>query len=326
MSITVLGNGAMGSVVADDLAARGYNVTRADATLGHDLSRPWGVAAAIDDAELVVCALPSELGYSAVETAIQCGVRWVVDLSFTALDLRALHDQAKVMGTTVLHDCGLSPGLSNLIVGHMAPKQYATIMVGGIAAERDRDYVVTWSIDDLREEYTRPAQYRQDEVAYLQDPMDPGKLSTVKVPGVGALEAFRSDGLRSLLRMRVPTLVEYTLRWPGHVARVTPYLDQLGDVLTDTTSQDMVVLTVECDGAAVGLVDYGTDTHTAMARTTALSCSAFAQLLLGGYYPTLGVHPPEAVGANRAAYEYVVTKLATHGIKIALDRSRTCTA
>ena len=81
------------------------------------------------------------------------------------------------------------------------------------------EYKAPFSPIDVLEEYTRPARYvaggRLVTMPALSEP------ELVDVPGVGTLEAFNTDGLRSLLAtVKAPFMVEKTMRYPGHVEKI----------------------------------------------------------------------------------------------------------
>lgn len=244
MRILVLGGGAQGRVLSADLARSlpAAAITVMDlvrpalaplpnlAWIEGDASDPAGIARRLAEHDLGVGALPSRFGFGAMQAAIAAR-RTLVDVSFTAEDPLVLDAEARAAGVTVAPDCGLAPGLSNLLLGeavraHGTPRS-ATILVGGVAEDPTRPfgYVVTWSVDDLMEEYTRPARIvregRETEVPVFSG------LTRVAVEGVGEMEAFYSDGLRTLIGTLpgVREMGEMTLRWPGHVEAIRPLLE-----------------------------------------------------------------------------------------------------
>lgn len=325
-TVAVLGAGKMGSIVAKDLRDAGYAVTNPDITTGFDLTKADDIARGVAGAEVAVGCVPSAIGTQVMQAALDAGVRKYVDLSFTNDDLRLA---LKVpTGATVVHDCGLSPGISNLIVGHAAATLTANlsegikIWVGGVSKDPrfPNGYVLTWNGDDLIEEYKRPARYRQGRKMRRIDPLSLEAMSTLDVPNVGEMECFVSDGLRSLLEtLPVQDMVEYTLRWPGHMAFVREQLPKGRDAFLGafrSDGADVVVLQVQFGHMVWRMVDYAQDGLSAMARTTAFTCSAFAQCLLEGKFTAPGLHPAEHVGMNRQAYDFVLGKLADHGIDV----------
>src|SRR5580765_5149507 len=216
MKILVLGGGAQGRVIAADLARalEGAQVSVADvrrpslpalpnlAWLEADLSDATAIARLMSTHDLAVGALPSRLGFGVMRAAIDAR-RPLVDVSFTPENPLELDSAARRAGVTLLPDCGLAPGLSHLIVGHYAAERgtpdEAEILVGGVARDpaRPYGYVVSWSLDDLLEEYTRPARIVRDG-ASVTVPVFSG-YERLAIDGVGELEAFYSDGLRTLI-------------------------------------------------------------------------------------------------------------------------------
>ena len=347
MKIVVLGGGAQGKVIAADLARSlgDSTVTVADVRepvlpkLGNlswveaDASDKSALARLIAGYDLAVGALPSRFGFGAMEAAIDAGKN-LVDVSFAAQDPLTLDAAAKRAGVTIAPDCGLAPGLSHLLAGDLYKRRGAPemleILVGGVAQDPSRPYgyVVTWSLDDLLEEYTRPARIVRDG-----RPIELPVFSETRpeqVAGVGAMEAFLSDGLRTLIQTlpNVRQMEEKTLRWPGHVAAIRPLLAS-GRFLEEFRAQcvadppaDLVALVVRArwqDGTAqtITMVDrYDAKTGlTAMARTTAFTTSVMAQLAVSGGMPSSGVLPPELIAANPDAVSFVIGKMADRGVK-----------
>lgn len=345
MNILVLGAGAQGRVIAADLAR---SLESAGVTVA-DLRRPdlpalpnlhWveadlsdGAAAArlLRGCDLAVGALPSRYGVAIMRAAIEAR-RNLVDVSFTPENPLALDAEARAAGIFILPDCGVAPGLSHLLVGRAAaargtPRE-VTIMVGGVAQDpmRPMGYVVTWSLDDLLEEYTRPARIVRGGRP-LEVPVFSG-LEHVAVEGVGVMEAFYSDGLRTLIDSLpgVLEMGEKTLRWPGHVAAAWPlvksgrFVEEIRARCTADPPEDLVALVVRLRwddaGEETTLVDrYDPATRlTAMARTTALTTSACAQLAASGIVRDTGVLPLERVGRDERAFEFVRAAVARHGI------------
>ena len=240
MRIVVLGTGLVGSAIVQDLAqAPGWKIVAVDRdpralsqlgaharveTLQADLSRADSIAQVVRDADLVVCAVPGFMGFATLRRVIQAGKN-VVDISFFAEDAFALDAEAKKNGVTAVVDCGVAPGLCNVLVGHAAEQldqvERYTCYVGGLPAERrwPFEYSVVFSPVDVLEEYTRPARMVEHG-----RPVTRPALSEIELrdfPGVGTLEAFNTDGLRSLLHtLDAPNMAEKTLRYPGHAELV----------------------------------------------------------------------------------------------------------
>jgi saccharopine dehydrogenase-like NADP-dependent oxidoreductase len=346
MKLLVLGGGAQGRVIATDLAtalphARVTVADLRDPQLGGPGNLRWREADLADAAALapliaehdrVVGALPSSLGFAAMRAAIAAG-RSMVDVSFCAEDSLALDAEARRAGVTIVPDCGLAPGLSHLGVGFLAAGETpdeVIIDVGGVAEDPTRPYgyVVTWSLADLEEEYRRPARIVRGGRALSVPALS--ELTIENVPGVGPMEVFLTDGLRTLLETLpgVPVMVERTLRWPGHVAAIRPLLDsgrlveELGQRCRANPPRDLVVLRVRVRRGSrvreLRMVDRYDPASglTAMARTTALTTSACAQIAAEGGFPEPGVHPLENIGRDPAAFLRIADRLARHRVRL----------
>jgi saccharopine dehydrogenase-like NADP-dependent oxidoreductase len=347
--LLVLGGGAQGRVIATDLASALPRATVTVADLrdpglaGHgnlrwreaDLADASALVALIAAHDLVVGALPSSLGFAAMRAAIAAR-RPMVDVSFCAEDSRSLDAEARRAGVTVIPDCGLAPGLSHLCVGFAAAGETpdeVIIDVGGVADDplEPYGYVVTWSLGDLEEEYRRPARIVREGKVQAVPALS--ELTVEDVPGGGPMEVFLTDGLRTLLETLpgVPTMVERTLRWPGHVAAIRPLLDsgrlieELGARCRSHPPRDLVVLRIRVRRGAgvreIRLVDRYDPASglTAMARTTALTTSACAQIAAEGGFREPGVHPLENIGRDPAAFRRIVERLGRHHVHLVID-------
>lgn len=370
MKIVVLGGGRVGSAIARDLAREpGFQVTVADAseaalrrfedeprlrTLRADLSDPAEVARSVSGQDLVVGAVPGFMGFATLKTVLENG-KDVVDISFFDDDPFKLDALAKEHDRIALVDCGVAPGSSNLLLGHAAATfdrlDSFVCYVGGLPAVRTWpfEYKSVFSPIDVIEEYTRPARF----VRYGQQVTMPAltEVEPVDFPGVGTLEAFNTDGLRTLLTtVDIPTMVEKTLRYPGHVEKMrmlreTGFFSQepieAGGVQVrplDLTArllfsawqlgpeeEDFTVLRVEVEGEKGGrrvrqswdLLDrYDRETRTtSMARTTGYTCTAMVRLLAAGLYTRKGISPPEYVGRDADCCAFVLRELAERGVR-----------
>ncbi|MDT8340494.1 MAG: saccharopine dehydrogenase C-terminal domain-containing protein, partial [Longimicrobiales bacterium] len=178
------------------------------------------------------------------------------------------------------------------------------------------------------------------------------EVELVHFPGLGTLEAFNTDGLRSLLRTsNVPDMVEKTLRYPGHAERMRVLRDAgffsdremmvpSGPVrprdVTETLlfddwqfedgEPDLTVGRITVEGAKDGkrvrhtwnLLDYyNPDTETSsMARTTGYTCAAMARLVARGLWTEPGVAPAEVVGRREECFQSVLEHLEERGVSL----------
>ena len=318
--ILMLGCGLVGGWVASALAADGHDVVGVDPS-AHALSRlgPGVVAvqghasaASADEhgPDVVVNTLPGRLGHGVRTGLLERGLK-VADLAFTAEDPGALNGLAKRHGGALLWDVGVAPGMSNLLLAEGVRRhgrlRSGRVRVGGNPVEPDSgwSYMAPFSPYDVIEEYTRPARIlrggRVVEVPALAERIP------FEVEGRGTMEAFLTDGLRSVLET-VPAeeLVEATVRWPGHIDRYLAHRHALDeDELVQAWAwrddrPEFTWMEVVCQGEDGSqsrwvLDDVGRPDGSSMARTTgAVTCAAVDHLLAGAA-PT-GVHPPERAG------------------------------
>ena len=244
----VVGAGNIGYTTAKYLFEKGYNIIVVDRDSGkiRKVKEQLGVQAvkaSIGDTEyqklasssrLVVLALPSSIGYSALEATIRLGVGNIVDVSYMPQDPLSLDRLAKEKHTRVIVDAGLAPGISNLFIGHsysmLNRVDEVLIYVGGIAEDPECPLGLagTWNTRDLLEEYIRSARLVINGEVKTVDPLS--EYGETHIPGIGVFEYFPSDGLRTMLKTLKPLpklMAEYTLRWPGHIESMK-LLKQLG--------------------------------------------------------------------------------------------------
>jgi lysine 6-dehydrogenase len=306
----------------------------------------------VRDADLVVGAVPGYLGYATLRTVISSG-KDVVDISFFNEDPFTLHELAVNQGVTAIMDCGVAPGLSNLILGYHYPRMAVAsfhCLVGGLPVRRSwpYEYKAPFSPIDVLEEYTRPARVMEHGQIVIKPALSDSEY--VEIEPVGTLEAFNTDGLRTLLEtLPVPDMVEKTLRYPGHIGLMRALREsgffgkdaiQVGTALVrplDVTAAllfrqwqlepgepEFTAMQVTVRGREDGqpkeyvyqLFDR-TDPQTgtsSMARTTGYTCTAVARLLLAGQFNHPGVYAPETVGATEDCFERVLTDLRAHRV------------
>ena len=337
----------------EPLAARGRIATRAaDALAPETLD---ALTAGIDAA---VNALPGALGFRALEALIARGVP-VVDISFMPEDPRSLDTAARAAGVPAITDCGLMPGLGGMLAVHLAGRldaaRSARILVGGLPVERRLpfEYKAPFSPSDVIEEYVRPARIRRGGRVVVLPALS--ELEHVDVPGVGTLEAFLTDGLRTLLdTLPLDDLCEKTLRYPGHArtigvlrsiglfdertvavgnARIAPR-DLAARLLREAwrlgpDDDELTVMRVEVAGERAGrpvvlgasLVerrDRATG-ESSMARTTGVPALVALRRVLDGRIARPGVLPAERLARDRELFAGMLEELATEGVRVAFD-------
>jgi saccharopine dehydrogenase-like NADP-dependent oxidoreductase len=372
--VLVLGAGMIGSAAALDLARTGFDVIIADTHraaldavtaraqvegLQADLADPATVGRLARQADLVVGALPSVLGLQTLRAVIEAG-RPCCDISFMPEHAWDLDGLARQHGVTAVVDCGVAPGVSNLLAGWAAarlqPCRTLEIYVGGLPLVRTWpfEYKAGFAPSDVLEEYTRPARLVDGREIVVREALSEPEL--MDFPGVGTLEAFNTDGLRSLAYLLdVPFMKEKTLRYPGHIALMR-VLREMGlfskDWLLvpgehgpqrvrplDVTSAlmfpkwrfgpgeaDVTVLRVIATGTEEGrevrhvwdLVDrYDTATDTrSMSRTTGYAATSMVTLMAAGAVKGPGVFPPELLARDPGFVERFLEEYAARGVEV----------
>jgi lysine 6-dehydrogenase len=365
--IVVLGVGLVGRAIAIDLKKSGHDVTAVDLnreTL-NELSAKFGIRTLcasfagedletlVRDADLVMGAAPGAIGYSVMESVIMSGKN-IVDISFCPEDYMNLDPLAREKGVNVVPDMGVAPGLANVILGYHSRRMEVgsyRCLVGGLPFEREwpLQYKSAWSPADCIEEYTRPARFRKNGENVVRPALSDPEL--IEFEGIGSLEAWNSDGLRSLLDSfpRIPHMVEKTLRYPGtaeylRVLKELGYFSQQeievkGVSITpfDLTASllfpkmklgkgegEFTVMRMEIEGVenhrntryTYDLYDeYDPATGTSsMARTTGYTATGAAELLLKGMIPGPGVTPPERAATDEAGFQFLMEHLRERGI------------
>ncbi|TDR23434.1 saccharopine dehydrogenase family protein [Marinicella litoralis] len=355
--VLVLGGGRIGAAIAKNLSVD-HEVTLADLSINHlsHLSPHCQLVAAnacddqvlsdlVEPFDLVVGALPSLLGFDRLRALIELKKN-IVDISFFAEDALALNQLAKTNGVTALVDFGLAPGISNLYAGHFVA-QYDQVdsfacKVGGVPVERLKpfEYKAPFAPLDVIEEYTRPARMKRMGEEIILPAMS--EIESLYFKGVGHMEAFNTDGLRSLLQtVDIPTMAEKTVRYNGHAGFIQKLIDAgffkaehrdaTAKVLLEQwqfaeNEPDLTVMEISATGIKNGqataetfqLIDHYDHENniSSMARTTGFTCAAGVRLALSHDDLPCGVIPPELIGQNKTWFDQIFAELAQHNIKI----------
>ncbi|KAF5063205.1 Lysine 6-dehydrogenase [anaerobic digester metagenome] len=369
MKILVLGAGLVGGPMAMDLARDGeFEVTSADIsaeallklreipgiqTIKADLSDLHELVALANGFDLVVSAVPGHMGYRTLETLIECRKN-VVDIAFFPEDMFGLDEKAKAMGVTVICDMGVAPGMSNVLLGYGASMldhlEKGIIYVGGLPVVRSwpYEYKAVFSPIDVIEEYTRPARYIDGGRLVVREALSDPEL--IDFPGIGTLEAFNSDGLRTLATtLKGDYMIEKTLRYKGHIEKMAVLRDTgffskeplniNGTLISpleftsrllfpkwklEAGEEDLTVMQVITEGVKDGIrqrytwnlfdrFDRESGVHS-MARTTGYAATMAARLIAGGLYHEKGVSAPEFLGRNPVFVNYLLEGLRRRGV------------
>lgn len=371
--IIVLGCGLVGRAIAIDLA-RDHDVTSADLnkdalgsvsvkgvkTVEADLSKGDQIKKIVKDFDLVVGAVPGFMGYNTVKSVIESGKN-MVDISFFPEDPFLLDELAKEKNVTIVTDCGVAPGMGNIILGYhhrrMEVNTYECL-VGGLPVAREWpfEYKAVFSPIDVIEEYVRPARYVQNNALVIREALSDPEL--IHFDRVGTLESWNSDGLRSLIKTMtgIPNMIEKTLRYPGCIEYLRVLRDAgffsydpvevngVGVRPIDVTSkllfpkwklkpgeEEFTVMRIRIKGIENGknkeytynLLDY-TDKETStlsMARTTGYTCNAAANLVLDGTFSRKGICPPEFLGEDASGFQRIMRYLKDRRINYEIHES-----
>ena len=364
MKAIVLGCGLVGGLIAKDLTKdKDFQVTVTDIDEGKlnkltkgvgiqgakvDLSDSEAIKKIVAEQDIVIGAVPGFLGFNMLRSVIEAGKN-IVDISFMPEDVLSLDELAKKKGVTAVVDMGVAPGLSHMIVGYadslLDETESATILVGGLPVIREwpYEYKIVFSPKDVIEIYSRTS--RLIEGGKIVEKPALSDLELVDLPQIGTLEAFNTDGLRSLLyTLNIPDMKEKTLRYPGlaekmRMLRETGFFSdipiEIGGVKVkplDLTSkllfskwelkedeEELTVMRIIVQGKkeekrlcyTYDLLDYydKKEKVTSMSRTTGFPCAIMARLVAQGEFQYPGVCPPEYIGREHKVYQKVMKEL-----------------
>ncbi len=318
-----------------------------------DLSVPAAVARVAEGADLVLSAVPGFMGFRTLQTVIETG-RPCVDIAFFSEDPLELDALAKEHRTTAFVDMGVGPGMSSVLAAHATTELDTTdsilTYVAGLPRVRrwPYEYAAVFSPVDVIEEYVRPARYIENGHLIVRPALSDAEY--IDFPEVGTLEAFNTDGLRTMARtMKVPNMKEKTMRWPGHIEKMAVLREtgffgtepiEVGGTKVrplDVTAKllfpmwklgpgeaDITVMRVIIEGKKSGrrtrytydlfdAHDPVTGVHS-MARTTGYTATAAVRLLARGLFEGHGVFPPELVGLRRGCKDFLLAELRERGV------------
>ena len=295
----------------------------------------------IAPADIVLLAVPGFLGYKALETIINSGKN-VVDISFSPENILNLNPLAVEKGVTVIVDAGVAPGIPNYLLGYWDAQlniESFEYYVGGLPKNPQPpfNYKAPFSPVDVIEEYTRPARMLVDHEIITQPALS--DIERMKFEDAGTLEAFNTDGLRSLLSTmnHIPNLKEKTLRYPGHAELMLEYRNKglFNDKNIDETSKklfeawkldeneiEFTVLDIIIKGDMKIITyhlydEFNLESRTSsMARTTGYTATASINLILENIWNDYGVFPPEMVGVKPECIQFILQYLSQRDVVI----------
>ena len=254
MKYTVIGSGMMGSAAAYDLATTNpsdeivladINLQRATQSakgiapnvkpLRLDVNSPKDLSAALEGANAVISAVSYSVNYQIAKACLNAGVHMcdlggnndVVEKQLT------LDAEAKEKGVTIIPNCGLAPGLINVLAveGTREFDELDSIhlRVGGLPQHPRPPlfYQIVFSVEGLINEYVEKTVVIKDGKLMHNEPMS--ELEEIQFEGIGTLEAFNTSGglstLTTLLEGKVKNLDYKTIRYKGHCEKFKTLLD-----------------------------------------------------------------------------------------------------
>jgi saccharopine dehydrogenase-like NADP-dependent oxidoreductase len=364
--VVVLGAGLVGKAMAIDLS-KNFDVTSVDIneaalsevskhgikTQKADFANTTILSSIIQQFDLVVGAVPGFMGFETCKTVIEAGKN-MVDISFFPEDPFLLDELAKENNVTIVTDCGVAPGMGNIILGYYNAKMKINsyeCLVGGLPVVREwpYEYKAVFSPIDVIEEYTRPARYIQNGGIVVKEALSDAEL--IHFEEVGSLESWNSDGLRSLIKTmaHIPDMIEKTLRYPGcveylRVLRETGFfsyeetevngvkirpIDLTAKLLfpiwkLKPGEEEFTIMRIRMSGEENGQhknIQYNLYDRTdkssdtlSMARTTGYTCTAAVHLVMNGRYDRKGISPPEFLGENEDNFSFILNYLKERGV------------
>jgi len=374
MRMLVLGAGLQGSACAFDLLQRPEvaRVTLADlhprripaflkkqkskrlVTARLDAKRGPQLRKLMRGHDAVMNALPYYFNYSVAKAAVAMGLHCADLGGNTEIVQRQkrLHSAALKQRVSVIPDCGLAPGMVNIIaaegIRRVGAADSVKIFVGGLPQQPEPplNYQIVYSLEGALDYYTTPSWVLREGRPERVDALS--ELEDVQFPNpVGALEAFHTGGGISTMpwayRGKVRTMEYKTLRYPGHAAIMRPiremgllsldpvmmkgteivprdaFIAAVSPRLTKPNGRDLVALRVEVTGrdrrrVAWQLLDYFDEASgiSAMMRTTGYSLAITGLMQVDGRITTLGVHTPD----EAVPFDAYVAELKKRGVEI----------
>ena len=373
--VAVLGAGMVGRAIALDLSTN-FEVTSIDISknslaivqnknpdikiLQEDLGDTKSYPGLLLPFDFVITAVPGFMGFKTLEAVIK-SKKNVVDISFfpeNALDLDSL---AKENNVTAIVDCGVAPGMSNLILGYYNERMQVSdfeCLVGGLPKEKIKpfEYKAPFSPADVIEEYTRPARFVENGKLVTMPALTDAEL--IDFDNAGTLESFNTDGLRSILftMPHIPNMKEKTLRYPGHIHLMKSLIEggffdeqkinvkgcELSPLEFSSAilfkqwklgeeEEEFTVRRIKIAGKENGkrktirydLYDeYDPATKTSsMARTTGYTCTAALHLLANNLFNEKGVFPPELIGKHEQCFAFILNYLKQRNVIYTVNES-----
>ncbi len=376
--VAILGGGRVGRVIARDLSEDStMEIMLYDSMcekmedlkarsnikiIQSDLSTAGAISKAVRSSDIAIGALPGHMGFKALKEVL-LEKKPYVDISFMPENPMTLHNEAVCAGIPVIYDFGVAPGMSNFIAASQAKlfdsPERIVILVGGLPRKRSLpwEYEAPFSPADVIEEYLRPARIRRNGTVITLPALS--ETETVEFGNVGTLEAFLTDGLRSIADFELcPNIEEKTLRYPGYRDRMKLLIDtgllsdrsieingttitplQVTSKLlekawrTPPVPDEFTIMQIRTEGRMQGrfsmsIVNLFDETdkkrnETSMARTTGFPAAATTRALLNGILElNPGIYPPESLADYKNFKIYLFEELHARGIKYTISEQQ----
>ena len=374
MRMLVLGAGLQGCACAFDLAQQEgvSHVTLADiqperaagflrpfvgkklSLVRFDVQDPAALRGVLADHVAVMNALPYYFNLDVTRAAVEAGLHYA-DLGGNTeivFNQKKLDPEARTRNVSVIPDCGLAPGMVNILaaegIRRVGTADTVKIYVGGLPQhpEPPLNYQIVYSLEGALDYYTTPSWVLRDGKPTRVDALS--ELESLGFPPpVGTLEAFHTGGGISTLPWayegRVRTMEYKTLRYPGHMAIMRPirelglldltplkvkgkeivprdaFIAAVSPKLTKPAGRDLVALRIDVRSssgqrASWEMLDYYDEARglSAMMRTTGYSLSITGLMQADGRVTVRGVQTPD----EAVPFDAYVAELKRRGIEI----------
>ena len=295
----------------------------------------------IKPADIVLLAVPGFLWYETLKTIIEAG-KHVVDISFAPENVLDLNPLAKKNNVISIVDAGVAPGIPNYLLGYWNSRmsiESFEYYVGGLPKNPTPPfyYKAPFSPIDVIEEYTRPARMMIN--GQLRTKPALSEIETIFFEKVGKLEAFNTDGLRSILSTmnHIPNMKEKTLRYPKHAQLMVDYRNKglfnknniqetsrqlFEDWKLEKNEAEFTIMDIIIKGTTEKIEyhlydEFNTASQTSsMARTTGYTATATINLILEKLWIDSGVFPPEIIGKKEQCMHHILNYLEDRNITI----------
>ncbi len=253
MKITVIGAGSIGAAVVRELCKRSEEVTQVQIcdTRSQALQRLHDhvdspslrsfqvdardmnvLSQIVQGSDCVISCVPAELNPDLAELCLNSGVHFC-DLGgkdqFVNQEL-SLDEQAREKSVWIVPNCGLAPGLVNILCLHAIDQldwaKAAHLRVGDVPLhpEPPFNFRISWSAERIIDDYTNPAQLIKDGRVVEVDALSHDEEIHFDEAPFEHMEAFCTQGglstLTDMLAGEVDALDHKTIRWPGHAQQM----------------------------------------------------------------------------------------------------------